>query len=44
MKLILKCEELFWQQPIESSQLAQGALPPCAFGHTATKPAPDTSI
>jgi hypothetical protein len=35
--------ELFWQQPIESSQHAQGALLPCAFRHIATKPAPDTS-
>jgi hypothetical protein len=40
----LNCEELFWQQPIESSQHAQGALLPCAFGHIATKPTPDTSI
>jgi hypothetical protein len=35
--------ELFWQQPIESSQHAQGALLPCAFRHIATKPAPDTA-
>ncbi len=35
--------ELFWQQPIDSSQYAQGALLPCAFRHIATKPAPDTS-
>jgi hypothetical protein len=37
-------EELFWQQSIESSQPAQGALLLCAFKHIATKPAPDTSI
>ena len=44
MRLGLNCEELFWQEPIESSYHAQGALLPCAFERIATKPTPDTLI